>query len=126
MDFTFHFTGARPEYTRGRLAEEVSIVVSLRLRCNYEMWEVSEPVEGGNGEGETQRKPPTPILIAPAMSSATPPRTTSLEDPRPDRPAVNAKGTVRPSESPIMLKAENEHTVHEPEIHGERVKRELA
>lgn len=44
-----------------------------------------------------------PIDIAPAMSSATPPRTTSLDSPREDRPAVRAKGTVRPSERPITL-----------------------
>lgn len=44
-----------------------------------------------------------PIEIAPAISSATPPRTTSFDVPRDERPAVRAKGTVRPSESPMML-----------------------
>ena len=44
-----------------------------------------------------------PIEIAPAMSSATPPRTTSLDFPSDERPAVRANGTVRPSERPITL-----------------------
>lgn len=44
-----------------------------------------------------------PIEMAPAMSSAIPPRTTSFDSPREDRPAVKAKGTVRPSERPITL-----------------------
>lgn len=41
--------------------------------------------------------------IAPAMSSATPPKTTSFDSPRLDRPAVSANGTVRPSERPMTL-----------------------
>lgn len=41
--------------------------------------------------------------MAPAMSSAIPPRTTSLDSPSDDRPAVNAKGTVNPSERPMTL-----------------------
>jgi len=41
--------------------------------------------------------------MAPAMSSAMPPRTTSFELPREERPAVRANGTVSPSERPIML-----------------------
>ena len=49
------------------------------------------------------RKPPTPIEIAPAISSATPPSTTIFDSPRLDKPAVRAKGTVRPSDSPITL-----------------------
>lgn len=44
-----------------------------------------------------------PIEMAPAMSSATPPRMTSLDSPREDKPAVSAKGTVRPSERPMTL-----------------------
>ncbi len=44
-----------------------------------------------------------PIEMAPAMSSATPPRTTTRELPRLARPAVNANGTVRPSDKPITL-----------------------
>ncbi len=44
-----------------------------------------------------------PIEIAPAMSSAMPPRTTSLDSPRDERPAVRANGTVRPSERPMTL-----------------------
>lgn len=49
------------------------------------------------------QKPPTPIEIAPAMSSATPPRTTMRELPIDDKPAVRAKGTVKPSERPMIL-----------------------
>lgn len=41
--------------------------------------------------------------IEPAKSSARPPRMTILEDPREERPAVRAKGTVRPSAKPMML-----------------------
>lgn len=44
-----------------------------------------------------------PIEIAPAMSSATPPRMTSLDSPRDERPAARANGTVRPSERPMTL-----------------------
>lgn len=44
-----------------------------------------------------------PIEIAPAMSSAIPPATTNLEVPNDDNPAAKAKGTVKPSESPITL-----------------------
>ena len=42
------------------------------------------------------------MLIAPATSSASPPKTTTLASPRAERPAVSAKGTVRPSDSPIV------------------------
>jgi len=49
------------------------------------------------------RKPPIPMEMAPAMSSAMPPKTTNLDSPRDERPAVRAKGTVRPSERPITL-----------------------
>ena len=38
--------------------------------------------------------------MAPAMSSASPPRMTSLVSPSAVRPAVSAKGTVRPSDRP--------------------------
>jgi hypothetical protein len=48
-----------------------------------------------------------PILIAPAISSATPPSTTSLESPIELRPAVRAKGTVKPSDKPMTLKIES-------------------
>lgn len=41
--------------------------------------------------------------IAPAHNSARPPVTTSLEDPNEDRPAVKAKGTVKPSDNPMIL-----------------------
>lgn len=44
-----------------------------------------------------------PMDMAPAMSSATPPITTNLEFPIEERPAVSAKGTVSPSDSPIIL-----------------------
>ncbi|KIW31909.1 hypothetical protein, variant [Cladophialophora immunda] len=44
--------------------------------------------------------PPSPIDIAPAISSASPPRITTLVSPRAVRPAVRANGTVSPSESP--------------------------
>lgn len=40
--------------------------------------------------------------MAPAKSSANPPRMTSREEPRLERPAVSAKGTVRPSLKPMM------------------------
>lgn len=46
--------------------------------------------------------PPSPIEIAPAASSARPPRTTTLVLPNADRPALKAKGTVKPSDSPRM------------------------
>ena len=49
------------------------------------------------------RNPPRPIEIAPAQSSARPPVTTSFELPSDDSPAVKAKGTVRPSERPMIL-----------------------
>ena len=49
------------------------------------------------------RKPPMPIEMAPAISSAIPPSTTSLDSPSDERPAVRAKGTVRPSDRPMML-----------------------
>lgn len=45
-----------------------------------------------------------PIEIAPAMSSAIPPATTNLEVPRDERPAARAKGTVKPSDSPMTLR----------------------
>lgn len=45
-----------------------------------------------------------PIEIAPAMSSAIPPATTNLEVPKDERPAARAKGTVKPSESPMTLR----------------------
>lgn len=44
-----------------------------------------------------------PIEIAPAISSAIPPKTTSFEFPRDERPAVKANGTVSPSERPMTL-----------------------
>lgn len=40
--------------------------------------------------------------MAPAMSSARPPKMTTRVLPRADRPAVRAKGTVRPSERPMV------------------------
>ncbi len=62
----------------------------------------------GGREGETYSsllvpmKPPRPMEMAPAMSSARPPRTTRRVSPSEERPAVRAKGTVRPSERPRM------------------------
>lgn len=47
-------------------------------------------------------KPPSPMERAPAMSSAKPPKTTTLVSPRYASPAVSAKGTVMPSEIPMM------------------------
>lgn len=44
-----------------------------------------------------------PIDIAPAKSSAIPPRTTIFDSPSDDRPAASAKGTVRPSDKPMTL-----------------------
>lgn len=38
--------------------------------------------------------------MAPAASSASPPSTTTFVFPSAERPALSAKGTVRPSESP--------------------------
>lgn len=49
------------------------------------------------------RKPPIPMDMAPAIISARPPTTTILEVPKPDRPAVSAKGTVKPSDNPMIL-----------------------
>ena len=42
------------------------------------------------------------IDMAPAINSASPPYTTTLEDPNADRPAVSANGTVKPSDNPIV------------------------
>jgi hypothetical protein len=39
------------------------------------------------------------------MSSARPPYITTFVSPNVDRPAVSAKGTVRPSDSPIVASA---------------------
>ena len=47
-------------------------------------------------------QPPNPMEIAPAINSARPPKMTILLLPRADSPAVRAKGTVRPSERPIV------------------------
>jgi len=47
-------------------------------------------------------KPPKPIEMAPAINSAKPPRVTSRALPNADNPAVRAKGTVNPSERPMM------------------------
>lgn len=47
-------------------------------------------------------KPPSPMERAPAMSSAKPPKTTTLVSPRYASPAVSAKGTVMPSEIPMI------------------------
>ena len=44
-----------------------------------------------------------PMEIAPAISSAIPPKMTSFESPRDERPAVKADGTVSPSERPMPL-----------------------
>jgi hypothetical protein len=49
------------------------------------------------------RYPPRPIDMAPAHNSARPPVTTRLLEPSDERPAVRAKGTVRPSDRPMML-----------------------
>ena len=46
--------------------------------------------------------PPNPIEMAPAINSARPPSTTRRALPRDDKPAVRAKGTVNPSERPMM------------------------
>lgn len=48
------------------------------------------------------RYPPSPMEIAPAISSANPPNTTTLVSPSADNPAVRANGTVIPSDKPIM------------------------
>jgi hypothetical protein len=40
--------------------------------------------------------------MAPAINSARPPKMTTLVDPKADKPAVKAKGTVRPSERPMV------------------------
>lgn len=40
--------------------------------------------------------------MAPAASSASPPRTTTFVFPSAERPALSAKGTVSPSERPRM------------------------
>lgn len=48
------------------------------------------------------RYPPRPMLMDPAINSARPPNMTTLVSPSADRPAVNAKGTVNPSDRPIV------------------------
>ena len=52
------------------------------------------------------QKAPIPMEMAPAISSAIPPSTTTLEFPRDAKPAVRAKGTVNPSDRPITLSKE--------------------
>lgn len=49
------------------------------------------------------RYAPSPMLIMPEMSSARPPMMTRRVLPREERPAVRAKGTVSPSEKPMMM-----------------------
>lgn len=46
--------------------------------------------------------PPSPMEMAPAASSASPPSTTTFVFPSAERPALSAKGTVSPSERPRM------------------------
>lgn len=58
------------------------------------------------------RYPPRPIEIAPAHNSARPPVTTSLELPRPESPAVRAKGTVNPSDRPTILNLSVHYLMH--------------
>lgn len=48
------------------------------------------------------RYPPRPMLMEPAISSASPPKMTTFVSPKADRPAVKANGTVSPSERPIV------------------------
>ena len=47
------------------------------------------------------------MLIEPAISSARPPKITTLVLPRVDSPEVRANGTVRPSESPMVASAKS-------------------
>ncbi|XP_025801628.1 E3 ubiquitin-protein ligase TRIM33-like [Panicum hallii] len=48
--------------------------------------------------------PPSPMEMAPAATSASPAVSTSAEDAlAPESPAASAKGTVRPSETPMMM-----------------------
>lgn len=84
-------------------------MVGFTMGCVEEgvSWELF--VRGG-GKGQWDRyasllapmKPPSPMERAPAMSSAKPPKTTTLVSPRYASPAVSAKGTVMPSEIPMM------------------------
>lgn len=46
--------------------------------------------------------PPNPIEIAPAVNSAKPAKITTFVFPSADNPAVNANGTVNPSDNPII------------------------
>lgn len=46
--------------------------------------------------------PPRPIEMAPAVSSARPAKMTTRVSPSADKPAVRAKGTVKPSERPMI------------------------
>jgi len=41
--------------------------------------------------------------MAPDTNSAIPPVITNLESPKDDKPAVNANGTVNPSDNPMMI-----------------------
>lgn len=59
-------------------------------------------VQGTNDSLFAPTYPPRPIEMAPAVNSASPPRTTTLVSPSADRPALRAKGTVKPSDSPRM------------------------
>jgi hypothetical protein len=70
-------------------------------------WERVEERQKRSGEGLyasplAANQPPNPMEIAPAINSARPPKMTILLLPRADSPAVRAKGTVRPSERPIV------------------------
>ena len=53
------------------------------------------------------------------MSSATPPSTTSRDSPKLERPAVSAKGTVRPSERPMMLGTARDPSARASDREGE-------
>lgn len=48
--------------------------------------------------------PPSPMEMAPAATSAIPAmRMMEEETSAPDKPAASAKGTVRPSDAPMMI-----------------------
>lgn len=63
--------------------------------------------EDGDGGGAysslfAAKYPPKPIDIAPAVNSARPANITTRVFPKADKPAVRAKGTVNPSDNPII------------------------
>ena len=74
----------------------------LRFALCAEITLERESALGLSTKVEIRDRTPSPMDMAPAINSASPPYTTTLEDPNADRPAVSANGTVKPSDNPIV------------------------